>query len=95
METVTVNSPTGNITIRNPFYSYQFQNYPFTAPGMTAGVLSTQDHTTRCPDADLVNNAQMVDKKLNESGSLKEQVVSTVAKKTLTMIDRRFSWQSG
>ncbi|KAK7747359.1 hypothetical protein SLS53_001613 [Cytospora paraplurivora] len=52
LDTLAVNSPTGPKIIKNPFHSYQFQNFPFPIKYMDAGILSTTNHTTRCPGAD-------------------------------------------
>lgn len=75
LETVTVNGPAGTMTIRNPLHKYYFQNFPFTDPYMTSGILAMQNHTTRCPTADLVDNVTEVNNGLAAS-NLKEQVVS-------------------
>lgn len=74
LETVTVNSPNGSVTIRNPFHSYYFQEYPFAFPHMNSGTLSTQKHTTRCPTMDLMDNITTVNDGLLIS-NLKGQVV--------------------
>ena len=47
---VTINSPTGSKTIRNPLYSYRFQKYPFTYSGFT-GSIASYSQTLRCPSS--------------------------------------------
>lgn len=74
LETVTVNSPNGSVTMRNPFHSYYFQKYPFVLPHMNSGVLAMQNHTTRCPTMGLMDNVTAVNNGLATS-NLKAQVV--------------------
>ncbi|KAK4219908.1 Di-copper centre-containing protein [Rhypophila decipiens] len=51
---ITVNGPTGPTTIRNPLYSYRFQN---PVPSSWGGQLSTYQETSRCMGTDgSVNN---------------------------------------
>lgn len=59
----------------NPFHTYHFQRFPFTIQYMNAGVLSRQRHTTRCPNAKLVDNVAVVNQGLSSYGSLKDRVV--------------------
>jgi tyrosinase len=47
---VTINSPTGSKTIRNPLYSYKFQKYPFTYSGFT-GSIASYSQSLRCPSS--------------------------------------------
>lgn len=74
-QNVKVNSPGGPLTMSNPFRRYYFKNYPFTIKYMDAGVLSSQHHTTRCPNAKQVDNVAAVNRGLSGYGSLKDQVV--------------------
>lgn len=76
LDTLAITSPTGPLTIKNPFRNYYFQNYPFSIQYMNAGVLSTMDHTVRCPDADGNDNVAAVNAGLQTSG-FKNQVVRT------------------
>lgn len=85
-QNVKVNSPDGPLTMSNPFHRYYFQNYPFTIEYMNAGVLSSQYHTTRCPDAGLTDNVTAVDQGLSAYGSLKDQVVRTTTKGPVTQV---------
>lgn len=75
VQNVKVNGPDGPITMTNPFHRYYFQNYPFTIDYMNAGVLSSQYHTTRCPNAEFLDDVATVDRGLSEYGSLMDQVV--------------------
>ncbi len=54
-----VNSSVGVVNLRNPLYSYQFQDFPFTDPDFTA-VLAQFNETKRCtgsgPGSDGVND---------------------------------------
>lgn len=90
LEVVTVNGPTGLITIRNPLHHYEFQNFPFTIEYMDAGVLSTQNHTSRCPTANMVDNVTLVNERLSESGDLRQQVVSIQFLESKNGFIRRF-----
>lgn len=76
---VKVNGPGGPLTMTNPFHRYYFQNYPFFINYMDSGVLSLQQHTTRCPNANLVDNVATVDQGLTAYGSLMDQVVRDIA----------------
>lgn len=76
LNTLTVNSPTGSISIRNPFHRYHFQNFPFTIRYMDSGVLSTMNHTTRCPNAAGIDDVAAVNAGLKASAFM-SQVVST------------------
>ncbi|ROW08234.1 hypothetical protein VMCG_03309 [Cytospora schulzeri] len=73
LNTLTINSPTGPTTIRNPFHHYSFQNFPFTIQYMDAGILSTTNHTTRCPNAAGVDDVAAVNAGL-ETSAFKSQV---------------------
>lgn len=73
LDTLAVNSPTGPITIENPFQKYYFQNFPFAIQYMDAGILSTTNHTSRCPDAAGVDDVAAVNAGL-ESSAFKSQV---------------------
>lgn len=75
VQNVKINGPQGQMTMTNPLHHYYFQNFPFTIEYMNAGVLSTQYHTTRCPNAELVDDVATVDQGLSEYGSLMDQVV--------------------
>lgn len=75
VETVSVNGPAGVLMMRNPFHRYYFQNLPFSDPYMNSGPLSSQNYTTRCPTANLVDNATAVNEGLATSGNLRDQVV--------------------
>ena len=46
--TVSYNGPAGAATMRNPLYSYQFPNYPFTGGGGFGGGLTKYNETKRC-----------------------------------------------
>ncbi|KAL2209786.1 Di-copper centre-containing protein [Sarocladium strictum] len=46
--TVSVNTPTGRKTIRNPLYSYKFQKFPFTYANF-GGTIGQYPQTMRCP----------------------------------------------
>lgn len=59
----------------NPLHTYYFQRFPFTIQYMNAGVLSSQRHTTRCPNAKLMDNVAVVNEGLSSYGSLKDRVV--------------------
>lgn len=74
LDTLTVNSPTGTMTIKNPFQTYHFQNFPFSIQYMDAGILSTTNHTSRCPDAAGVDDVAAVNAGL-EASAFKSQVV--------------------
>lgn len=74
LETVTVNGPHGSLTMRNPLYSYYFNTFPFKSTYMRHGKLSAQNHTTRCPTADMMQNTTAVNVGLGTS-NLKAQVV--------------------
>ncbi|KAG8157503.1 hypothetical protein KVR01_012545 [Diaporthe batatas] len=75
-ERISVNTPTGPKTVQNPFNSYWFQNYPFTFRYMTAGVLSEQSRTTRCPTQSMNDDYAMVNIGL-KSSNFKAQVYNT------------------
>lgn len=45
---ITINTPTGRRTIRNPLYSYVFQNWPFTYDNF-GGTIAQYRQTMRCP----------------------------------------------
>lgn len=74
LETVTVKSPNGSITMRNPLHSYHFHTFPFSSAYMRHGVFSAQNHTTRCPTANTAENATAVNSGL-ATANLKAQVV--------------------
>ncbi|KAK2597581.1 hypothetical protein N8I77_012359 [Diaporthe amygdali] len=76
LENIGVNGPNGPVTIRNPLHSYYFQNYPFTLQYMNGGPLSKQNHSTRCPTKDLVDDVAKVNAGLASSG-FKGQVYNT------------------
>ncbi|KAL1871633.1 hypothetical protein Daus18300_004633 [Diaporthe australafricana] len=76
LENLEVNGPSGPLTIRNPFHSYHFQNYPFTIQYMNGGTLSKQNRSTRCPTQDLIDDVARVNAGLASSG-LKGSVYNT------------------
>lgn len=47
---ITINSPSGSKTIRNPLYSYKFQKYPFTYSGFS-GSIASYPQSLRCPSS--------------------------------------------
>lgn len=47
-ETISVNTPTGRKTIRNPLFSYKFQKFPFTYANF-GGTIGQYPQTMRCP----------------------------------------------
>ncbi len=61
---VTINSPTGQISVRNPFYQYNFQQQP-TGDGF-GGALDSYGHTVRCPTSSLINNAALSDDSMDQ-----------------------------
>ncbi|EPE02553.1 tyrosinase precursor [Ophiostoma piceae UAMH 11346] len=46
--TINYNGPAGAATMRNPLYSYQFPNFPFTGAGGFGGGLTKYNETKRC-----------------------------------------------
>jgi tyrosinase len=47
-QTISVNTPSGQKSLRNPLYKYNFQNFPFTYANF-GGTIGTYPHTMRCP----------------------------------------------
>lgn len=77
LATVNINGPTGMTSVRNPFHSYRFQNFPFTIPYMNSGTLSHDIETKRCPNSHGVDNITWVNGNLSlPSADLKDSVVS-------------------
>jgi len=80
--TVQITSPTGPLTLRNPLYSYEFQNFPFTDPDFQGHELSQFNETKRCvdnkEDSDGVNHFDICNEILGAQGQrLREQVYAT------------------
>ncbi|KAK7713881.1 hypothetical protein SLS63_011894 [Diaporthe eres] len=73
-ERISVNGPSGPVTVKNPLHSYWFQSYPFTIQYMNAGVLSEQSRSTRCPTRDINDDVAKVNAGL-ASSEFKAQVI--------------------
>lgn len=76
---ITVNTPTGKKTIRNPLQSYKFQNWPFKYPYF-GGSIAQYPNTMRCPsttNSRAVSQPSAVDANLaKDAPYLKSAVVS-------------------
>jgi tyrosinase len=49
-ETLSVNTPTGKRSVRNPLFSYRFQRFPFTYANF-GGTIGRYSQTMRCPSS--------------------------------------------
>jgi tyrosinase len=77
---ITINTPTGRKTIRNPLYSYRFQKFPFTYANF-GGTLGNYAQTMRCPSSNsrsATSRLSVVNNNLARDGSyLRDSVYLT------------------
>ncbi|KAJ9151377.1 Di-copper centre-containing protein [Pleurostoma richardsiae] len=90
-ETVTINSPTGPMTLHNPFYSYRFQDFPFTRAEMELGPLSADAESKRNPNSGGISNETATTAKLS-ADNLKDSVykVFTTVQPFQNMVTTKF-----
>ncbi|KAK3395049.1 tyrosinase precursor [Podospora didyma] len=86
--TFEINTPTGPVTMRNPLYSYKFQNYPFQDPDFTSSILSNFNETKRSvdfsEDSDAPNDFAAANQALQSNQpQLKDQVYSVFTQSPL------------
>jgi len=90
--TITITTPSGSKTIRNPLYSYQFQNFPFTDEDMLNYPKVAQfNETKRCADSEIpsdgVNHYEIIRETLGDQATKVRDATYAVFAKTTNFVD--------